>query len=176
MRFKANHGWVVGGRNVYLRNRRNQIACQPAKIMISLAISLGHVGFLLEIGYLMNLVVPILIATKVEEVVAGVSLSIPESSCCHRWRARWRWEDSGQLHQPWRERSGSNTESSKCEPVKDWKVRNGSDGTRHTHRRSALYAQQVIVWWFTSREKDAFLFQPPTQSGHGIEELKSLEV
>jgi hypothetical protein len=80
MRFKANHGRAVGGRNVYLRNGRNQIARQPAKIMISLVISLGHVGFLLEIGYLMNLVVPILIATRVdEEVVVGVSLSIPES-------------------------------------------------------------------------------------------------
>jgi hypothetical protein len=26
------------------------------------------------------------------------------------------------------------------------------------------------------KEKDAFLFQPPTRSGRGIEELKSLEV
>jgi hypothetical protein len=57
MRFKANHGRAVGGRNVYLRNRRNQIARQPAKIMISLAISLGAVGFLPEINYLRNLVV-----------------------------------------------------------------------------------------------------------------------
>jgi hypothetical protein len=47
----------MGGRNVYLRNRRNQIAYQPPKIMISLAISLGDVGFLLKIGYLRNLVV-----------------------------------------------------------------------------------------------------------------------
>jgi hypothetical protein len=43
MGFKANHGGVMVGRNVYLRNRRNQIARQPAEIMISLAISLGDV-------------------------------------------------------------------------------------------------------------------------------------
>jgi hypothetical protein len=47
----------VGGRNVYLRNRRDQIARQSAKIVISLAISLGDIGFLPEIGYLRNLVV-----------------------------------------------------------------------------------------------------------------------
>jgi hypothetical protein len=57
MRFKANHSRAVGGRNVYLKNRRDQIACQLAKIMISLAISLRDVGFLPEIGYLKNLVV-----------------------------------------------------------------------------------------------------------------------
>jgi hypothetical protein len=57
MRFKANHGRAVGGRNVYLWNRRNQIAHQIAKIMISLAISLGDIGFLSEIGYFKNLVV-----------------------------------------------------------------------------------------------------------------------
>jgi hypothetical protein len=57
MRFKENHGRDVGGRNVYLMNRRNQIARQPAKIMISLAISLGDIVFLLEIGYLRKLVV-----------------------------------------------------------------------------------------------------------------------
>jgi hypothetical protein len=54
--------------------------------------------------------------------------------------------------------------------------RMGSDGTGCTHRRSTLYAQQAMVWWFTSREKDTFLFQPPTQSKLGIEEPKSLEV
>jgi hypothetical protein len=43
MGFKANHDGVVGGRNIYLRNRRNQIARQPAEIMIGLAISLGDV-------------------------------------------------------------------------------------------------------------------------------------
>jgi hypothetical protein len=57
MRFKANHGLVVGGGNIYLRNRRNQIARQPIKIMISLAISLRDIGFLPEIGCLRNLVV-----------------------------------------------------------------------------------------------------------------------
>jgi hypothetical protein len=57
MEFKANHGGVMAGRNVYLRNRRNQIARQPTEIMISLAISLGDIWFLLVIGYIRNLVV-----------------------------------------------------------------------------------------------------------------------
>jgi hypothetical protein len=35
-------------------------------------------------------------------------------SYCHRRQARWRREDSNQLHQPWRERSTSGAESSKC--------------------------------------------------------------
>jgi hypothetical protein len=54
---KANHGGAVGGRNVYLRNRRNQIARQPAEIMICLTISFGDISFLLVIGYLRNHVV-----------------------------------------------------------------------------------------------------------------------
>jgi hypothetical protein len=45
------------GRNIYLRNRRYQIARQPTKIMISLAISLGDVGFHPKICYLRNLVI-----------------------------------------------------------------------------------------------------------------------
>jgi hypothetical protein len=57
MGFKANHGGAMGGKNVYLRNRRDQIVRQPAKIMISLAISLRDVCFLLVIGYLRNLIV-----------------------------------------------------------------------------------------------------------------------
>jgi hypothetical protein len=69
----------MGGRNGYLRNRRNQIVRLPAKIMISLEISLGDVGFLLEISYLMNLVSAILIVARVaDEEVVGASLSIPE--------------------------------------------------------------------------------------------------
>jgi hypothetical protein len=57
MRFKANHGRAMSRRNVYLRNIRDQIARQPPKIMISLAISLGQDGFLPQIGYFRNLVV-----------------------------------------------------------------------------------------------------------------------
>jgi hypothetical protein len=43
MGFKANHGGVMGGRNIYLRNRRNQIAHHPADIMISMEISFEDV-------------------------------------------------------------------------------------------------------------------------------------
>jgi hypothetical protein len=43
MGFKANHGGVVGGRNVYLRNSRNQIACQPVEIMTNPVISFEDV-------------------------------------------------------------------------------------------------------------------------------------
>jgi hypothetical protein len=69
-------------------------------------------------------------------------------------------------------RSESSAASSK--KLEDKRMKN--DGTEHTHQRSTLYAQQVTVWRFTFREKDTFLFQPPMQSGRGIEEPKSLEV
>jgi hypothetical protein len=45
MGFKANHGGAVGGRNIYLKDKRNQIARHPAEIMISLAISLRDTAF-----------------------------------------------------------------------------------------------------------------------------------
>jgi hypothetical protein len=54
MGFKANHGGVMGGRNIYLRNRRNQIAHHLADIMISMEISFEDVWFLPLIGYLKN--------------------------------------------------------------------------------------------------------------------------
>jgi hypothetical protein len=57
MGFKVDHDGAVGGRNVYLMDGRNQVACQPVKIKISLAISLGDVGLPPKIGYLRNLVV-----------------------------------------------------------------------------------------------------------------------
>jgi hypothetical protein len=47
----------VGSRNIYLRDGRNQIAREPAEIMISLAISLGDIRFLPVISYLRNLIV-----------------------------------------------------------------------------------------------------------------------
>jgi hypothetical protein len=43
MGFKANHGGAMGGRNVYLRNRRNQIARYLAENVIILVISLRDV-------------------------------------------------------------------------------------------------------------------------------------
>jgi hypothetical protein len=69
-------------------------------------------------------------------------------------------------------RNGSGTSSSEKLEAE----RMGIDEIGCTHRRSALYAQQATAWWFISQEKDAFLFQPHAQFGHGIEELKSLEV
>jgi hypothetical protein len=126
MRFKTNHGRVVGGRNVYLRNRRNKIARQPAKIMISLAISLGDVGFLPEIGYLRNLIVlhldygqscrrrsdwSVALCPRVTLVVGGDRLNDDK-------RILISFIGHGE-----RERSGSGAKSSKCEAVKDWRAR-----------------------------------------------------
>jgi hypothetical protein len=39
-----------------------------------------------------------------------------------------------------------------------------------------LYILQATVRQFVSLEKDVFLFQPPAQSGRGIEKPKSLKV
>jgi hypothetical protein len=43
MVFKVNHDGVMGGRNIYLRDRRNQIARQPTEVVIGLAIFLRDV-------------------------------------------------------------------------------------------------------------------------------------
>jgi hypothetical protein len=126
MRFKANHSQAVGGRNVYLRNRRDQIARQPAKIMISLVINLRDAGFLLEIGYIRNLVVRHLDHDRSCRRRSGQSVALhPRVTLVAivgglggDRRILVNFTGHGE-----RERSGSGAESSKCEAVKYWKAR-----------------------------------------------------
>jgi hypothetical protein len=124
MGFKANHGGAVGGRNVYLRDGRNQIAQQPAEIMISLVISLRDVGFLPVINYLRSLIVRHLDGGQSCKRRSGRSIAL-----CPRVAlvaAAGRLDGDGRIMISFTshgERNGSDTKSSECEAVKDWKAR-----------------------------------------------------
>jgi hypothetical protein len=112
--------YKLAGRKSYIYhpNRRNQIARQPTKIMISLAISFGDVSFLPVIEYLRNLVVRHLDSghnCRRSGRSIPLYLEVALVATGGRLGGDRRILISFTSHG---ERSGSNAKSSKCEAVK----------------------------------------------------------
>jgi hypothetical protein len=136
--------------NIYLRNHGYQIASQPTETVISQTLFLSNDCFLEEVAHLRNFFIRhfgsglgwLRRGDQSNALRPGVTLGVIVGGPVGDGEIMSSFHGHGV-------RNRSSATSS--ERLEDERLE--SDGTGHTHRCSALYAHQSIVWLFTSWEK-----------------------
>jgi hypothetical protein len=80
LRFEAENGRALDGRDIYLRDERNQVTGQPSMVVVCSTIVFGHNSLLEELSELWDFPSAIFVAPRVGEEEAAITVfSAPES-------------------------------------------------------------------------------------------------
>jgi hypothetical protein len=80
LRFEAKNGRALNGRDIYLRDERDQVTGQPSTVVVRSTVVFGHDRLLEEVNELWDFLLAIFVVPRVGEEEATIAvLSVPES-------------------------------------------------------------------------------------------------